>query len=41
MKDTSSNMVTPLNPLELTAAQKIRIFIQTHDLENSRSVDGT
>ena len=33
MKDTTSNMVVPLNPLELTAAQIIRIFIQTHDLE--------
>ena len=33
MKDATSNMVAPLNPLELTAAQIIRIFIQTHDLE--------
>ena len=36
MKDTTSNMVAPLNPLELTAAQIIRIFIQTHDLELER-----
>ena len=33
MKDTTSNMVAPLNPLELTAAEIIRIFIQTHDFE--------
>ena len=26
MKDTTSNMVAPLNPLELTAAQVIRNF---------------
>ena len=37
MKDTTSNMVAPLNPLELTAAQVIRNSIQTH---NSK-VDGT
>ena len=36
MKDKTSNMVAPLNPLELTAAQIIRIFIQTHDLELER-----
>ena len=34
MKDTTSNMVAPLNPLELTAAQVIRNFIQTHNLED-------
>ena len=33
MKDTTSNMVAPLNPLELTAAQIVGIFIQTHNLE--------
>ena len=33
MKDTTSNMIAPLNPLELTAAQMVGIFIQTHDLE--------
>ena len=32
MKDTTSNMVAPLNPLEPTAAQVIRMFIQTHHL---------
>ena len=37
MKDTTSNMVAPLNPLELTAAaQVIRNFIQTHNLEEGR-----
>ena len=34
MKDTTSNMVAHLNPLELTAAQVIRNFIQTHNLED-------
>ena len=34
MKDTTSNMVAPLNPLELTAAQVIRNFIQTHNVED-------
>ena len=33
MKDTTSNMVAPLNPSELTAAQIVGIFIQTHALE--------
>ena len=33
MKDTTSNMVAPFNPLELTAAQIVGIFIQTHNLE--------
>ena len=36
MKDTTSNMVAPLNPLGITDAQIIRIFIQTHVLENGR-----
>ena len=35
MKDTTSNMVAPLNPLEFTAAQIVRICIQTHDLEKN------
>ena len=36
MKDTTSNMVAHLNPLEQTAAQVIRNFIQTHNLEDGR-----
>jgi len=36
MTDTTSNMVAPLNPLGLTEAQIIRIFIQPHDLELER-----
>ena len=36
MKDTTSNMVAPLNPLGLTEAQIIRIFNQPHDLNNGR-----
>ena len=36
MKDTTSNMVAHLNPLEPTAAQVIRNFIQTHNLEGGR-----
>ena len=36
MKDTTSNMVAHMNPLELTAAQVIRNFIQTNNLEDGR-----
>ena len=35
MKDTTSNIVAPLNPLKFIAAQTVRIFIQPHDLEKS------
>ena len=42
MKDTTSNMVAHLNPLELTAAQVIRNFIQTQlGRWNPKMVDGT
>ena len=42
MKDTTSNMVAHLNPLELTAAQVIRNFIQTQlGRWNWKMVDGT
>ena len=34
MKYATGNMVAPLKSLELTAAQIIRIFIQTHNLED-------
>ena len=34
MKYANGNMVAPLKSLELTAAQIIRIFIQTHNLED-------
>ena len=34
MKDTTSNMAAPLNPLEPKAAQIIRIFIKNHNLED-------
>ena len=40
MKDTTSNMVAPLNPLELTAAaQVIRNFIQSDSQLGRGSMD--
>ena len=45
MKDTTSNMAAPLNPLEPKAAQIIRIFIKNHNLEdgwrNEQEVNNT